>query len=128
MRLEKQGCILGLQIFYWTICFIRLRKDNELRAKVVKSNIEEGLNLWRAKVLKVQSESIKKAEERLKYEIEKKNARMIHDRRRKEKNVRIHKRHKIQNQRKVLKTNVEKIAYKDIKVRQAAVSLIIMKY
>ena len=120
--------MLGLQIFYWTICFIRLRKDNELRAKVVKSNIEEGLNLWRVRVLKVQSESIKKAEERLRYEIEKKNARMIHDRRRKEKNVRIHKRHKIQNQRKVLKTNFEKIAYKDIKVRQAAVSLIIMKY
>ena len=94
----------------------------------MKSNLEEGLDLWRAKVLKVQSESIKNAEERLKYEIEKKNGRMIHDRRRKEKNVRIHKRHKIQNQRKVLKTNFEKIAYKDIKVRQAAVSLIIMKY
>ena len=79
-------------------------------------------------MLKVLSESIKKAEERLRYEMEKRNNRMIHERRGKEKNVRIHKRHKIQNQRKVLKTNVEKIAYKDIKVRQVAVSLIIMKY
>ena len=87
-----------------------------MRAKVVKSNLEEGLNLWRAKVLKVQSESIKKAEERLRYEMEKKNDRMIHERRRKEKNVRIHKRHQIQSQRKMLKTNVEKIVYKDTKV------------
>ena len=94
----------------------------------MKSNLEEGLNLWRAKVLKVQSESIKKAEERLKYEMYKKTGRMIHDRRRKEKNVRIHKRHQIKNQRKVLKTNVEKIEYKDIKVRQLAVSLTIIKY
>lgn len=67
-------------------------------------------------MLKVQSESIKKAEERLRYEMEKKNNRMIHERMRKEKNVRIHKRHQIQSQRKMLKTNVEKIVYKDTKV------------
>ena len=79
-------------------------------------------------MLQVQSESIKKAEERLRYEMEKSTDRMIHERRRKEKNVRIHKRHQIQSQRKMLKTNVEKIEYKDIKVRQVAVSLIIMKY
>ena len=93
----------------------------------MKSNLEEGLNLWRAKVLKVQSESIRKAEERLKCEMNKKNDRMIHERRRIE-NVRIHKKHQIQNQRKVLKTNVEKIENKDMKVRTVAVSLILMKY
>ena len=94
----------------------------------MKSNLEEGLNLWRAKVLKVQSESIKMAEERLRYEMQKKNARIIHERRRKEKNVRIHKKHQIQSQRKALKTNEEKIENKDIKVRKVVVSLIILKY
>ena len=82
----------------------------------MKSNLEEGLNLWRGKVLKVQSESIKNAEDRLNYEMEKTTDRMIHERRRKEKNIRIRKRHQIQSQRKMLKTNVEKIVYKDTKV------------
>jgi hypothetical protein len=84
----------------------------------VKSNLDEGLNLWRGKVLKVQSLSIKKAEERLRYEMEKKNDRIVQERRRKEKNVRIHKRQQIQNQKKMLKKNVENIANKDIKVRK----------
>ena len=75
-------------------------------------------------MLKVQSESIKKAEDRLRYEMQKKTARMIQERRRKEKNVRIHKKHQLQDQRKMLKTIVEK----DIKLRRVAVSLIIMKY
>jgi alpha-N-acetylglucosamine transferase len=128
LTVEKARLYTGQRIILLLILFsTRQRTDKETKAKAVKSNLENGLNLWRAKVLKVQSQSIKKVEERLKEEIEKKKERIIDERRKKEKNTRIMKRHQMQKQRKDTKTTKKRIIEKDAKVRLVGSGVFIIK-
>ena len=97
--------------------FYRQRNDKLSRAKEVKSNLDKGLNLWRSKVLKVQSESIRKAEEKLKEEVEKKHYGMKYRRKKKEQSVETFKKQLTLKQQKALNATTEKIEDKDKKVR-----------
>ena len=106
-------------IIYVTSIFISFSKRSHFdsKARSVKAELEKGLDLWRVKVLKVQSQSIMKAEKRLQKEIKEKKERLINERRKKEKKIKILKKQKIQNQRKALKKTERLVEEKNAKVR-----------
>ena len=68
-------------------------------------------------MLKVQSQSITKAEGRLKEELEKKKERLMDERRKKENEMRILKKEQIKKERKSVKTAEKMLEKKDTKVR-----------
>ena len=97
--------------------FSRQRIDKETKAKTVKVELENGLDLWRKRVLKVQSQSITKAEGRLKEEHGKKKERLMDERKKKENKVRILKREQMKKERKSVKAAEKMLEQKDKKVR-----------
>ena len=80
--------------------------------------MDKGLNLWREKVLRVQSESIKKAEERLKEDTEKRNDDLMYKRRKKEEYMKISKTEQKRKQQKTFDAFTEKIVDKEKRVKQ----------
>ena len=95
----------------------RQRIDKETKAKTVKVELENGLDLWRKRVLKVQSQSITKAEQRMKEDLEKKKERLMDERRKKENKIRIMKKEQMKKERKSVKTAEKMLEQKDTKVR-----------
>ena len=80
--------------------------------------MDKGLNLWREKVLRVQSESIKKAEERLKEDTEKRNDDLMYKRRKKEEYMKISKTGQKRKQQKTFDAFTDKIVDKEKRVKQ----------
>ena len=91
--------------------------NKETKAKTVKVELENGLNLWRKRVLKVQSQSITKAEGRLKEELEKKKEKLMDERSKKENKIRILKKEQMKKERKSVKNTEKMLENKDTKVR-----------